>query len=524
MLNNMSSNLITFIIPTIGRPSILQTIQSLRKLKKTNWESIIVFDGVSNLYLKQLPSPTFRVFEIPKTGGPSNKNHAGRVRNYAFPYVKTHWIGFVDDDDTLSPYYIDYLEKEIEIANQEVDVIIFRMIYKDMNFLPPEYQNDIQKTQVGISFCFRTSLIEKFPQLKFQNDSFEDYLFLQQCKDLHCKIIISPFISYYVKSTYFPFSKELPRHRVSTYSYSLEKTIKNYEKKDKKNMIYILCKGGLGNLCYQTFFGEWIRNTFQKDVFYIFDENESHHRKWIHQYSLFYSLPILPLSSCYPYLSINEEDFDCNSFYEQTKPIMYHGYFQNISRYKNLYDDLWKIYQKSSYEEMKKYFDNWKNKNICSNKKIIGIHIRGKDYLTLSHLYQQLPNSYFEKCFEKIGIEYHPDKYECIVFTDDIAYVKSNMKWIEKYSIRFSFEMINPMISIPPDEMDLYLLSFCNILILSNSTFSLWSSYLSFPQIEKVFIPSSWYKDNSVYQSLPNLLREEIHYECVSWDEESSFS
>ncbi len=514
----MNTNLITFITPTIGRPSILQTIQSLRKLKQSNWESIILFDGILNLYLKQLPS-NFRIFEIPKTG--SSSNHAGKVRNYAFSHVRTPWIGFVDDDDTISPYYINYLNQELEI-NEDVEVIVFRMIYKDMRVLPAEYQNDIQKMQVGISFCLRTSLLKKFPQLKFENDSFEDFLFLQQCKELHCKIVISPFISYYVKSSYFPFQKLFPRHILNTYSYSFMKSIEIHNQLKNEEKIYIICKGGLGNLCYQTFFGEWIRNTFQKHVFYIFDEKESHHRKWIHQYHLFYSLPILPISSCDLHLKIYENDFNIDTLINQKKTIMFEGYFQNILRYQNKFEEIWNQHEHQCINEIKIYFDKWKNNHIF--KKRIGIHIRGNDYLTLSHLYQNIPNSYFEKCFEKIGLQYHQDKYECILFTDDIDYVKSNMTFIKKYPILFSHEIFNFQLPYSHDEIELYLLSCCDILILSNSTFSLWSSYLGNQHIEKVYIPSSWYKHDNVFVPLPNLLKDGIDYECVSWDEDSSFS
>ena len=520
----MNSNFITFITPTIGRHSISQTIQSLRKLKKTNWESIIVFDGVPNIYLKQLSSPTFRIFEIPKTGGSSKQNHAGKVRNYAFPYVRTPWIGFIDDDDTLSPYYIDYVEKELEI-NEDIEVIIFRMVYKDMRYLPSEHQNYIQKMQVGISFCFRTSLLEKFPQLKFQNDSFEDFLFLQQCKDLECKMVISPFVAYYVKSNYFPFQKELPRHIISSYSYSFVKHMESHFDdihNQSQDIVYIECKGGLGNLCYQISLGEWIRHQFDKKVYYIFDEKESHSRKWIYQYSLFQNLPILPLSSCSSYSMIEEEYFHENILMEQKNPFYIKGYFQNIRRYQHCFEKIKGNWNFSNYDKIKKQFEEWKQKK--KSKKIIGIHVRGKDYLSLSHFYKIIPNSYYDVCFEKLGYEYHKTNYECILFTDDKQYVKSNMSFFRKYHISFTDEVFPSLLSIPDEEKELYLFSLCDILILSNSTFSLWSNYLGTSSMEKVFIPSCWYQHYSVFQPLPNLLKNDIQYECISWDEESLFS
>ena len=41
------SPLITFIIPSIGRPSLQRTINSLMDMKDPDWKAIIVFDGIN---------------------------------------------------------------------------------------------------------------------------------------------------------------------------------------------------------------------------------------------------------------------------------------------------------------------------------------------------------------------------------------------------------------------------------------------------------------------------------------------
>jgi hypothetical protein len=370
-------------------------------------------------------------------------------------------------------------------------------------------------------------LIEKYPQLQFQNDSFEDFLFLQQCKDLQCKIVISPFVAYYVKSNYFPFHKELSRHSISSYSFSFVKYIETHFEDvyhTPQDIIYIECKGGLGNLCYQVCLGEWIKYKFHKKVYYVFDENESHSRKWIYQYSLFQNISILPSSYCSSVRYIKENDFDEKILNEQKESLYIEGYFQNIRRYQDCFEKIREDWNFENYHKMKIWFEQWKEHQKKKSKKIIGIHIRASDYLSLSHLYTTIPNSYYEYCFEKLGYEYHKANYECILFTDDKSYVKTNMPFFRKYGISFANEIFPSIFSIPDEEKELYLLSFCNILILSNSTFSLWSHYLANSQLEKVFIPSSWYQHDSVFQPLPNLLKEDIPYECISWNEESSFS
>ncbi len=206
--------LITFILPTIGRLSIINTIQSLKRLKTDLWECIIIFDGVKNTILPQLKQDRrFRIFEIDKLG--ASPNHSGLVRNYAFPFVSTPWIGFIDDDDTLSPYYIDNLLDEIKLQNNQLDAVIFRMIYRNKVIVPSKDDMDIIQGRVGISFCFKRYLLHVEEGIRFENSGYEDFHFLKNIKDHDYKIILSPYISYYVKSNYFPLPdlyKDLPRY------------------------------------------------------------------------------------------------------------------------------------------------------------------------------------------------------------------------------------------------------------------------------------------------------------------------
>jgi len=136
--------IITFIIPTIGRKSLNDTINSLINLENKNWNALIIFDGIKNNFY--LNDERLIILEINKVGKIDKKNNAGCVRNIGFDYIKnnnidTEFIGFVDDDDTLHPKYINSLVEEKKI-NSDLDLIIFRMIYKNNIFLPT---NLIQK-------------------------------------------------------------------------------------------------------------------------------------------------------------------------------------------------------------------------------------------------------------------------------------------------------------------------------------------------------------------------------------------
>jgi hypothetical protein len=188
------SSIITFIIPTIGRKSLLESIKSLYNLKNKRWKAIIIFDGVKNNY--DINDNRIKCLEIKKRGNIGlNHGNAGIVRNYGLNCnIETEWIGFLDDDDSLSPYYIDYLLEEIEI-NKNIDICIFRMI-DNTNIIPNKYIHGIIQDHVGISFAIKKNVSDK---IKFINSDREDYLYLKEAEYRLYNIIISPYVAYFVR-------------------------------------------------------------------------------------------------------------------------------------------------------------------------------------------------------------------------------------------------------------------------------------------------------------------------------------
>ena len=178
--------LITFVIPSIGRPSLATTLQSLQRQTCPLWKAIVVFDGIP-------PSLTvsderIELLSIPKTG---SDRSAGEVRNHGLALVKTPWAGFVDDDDTLNPNYVSHVQT-VSMA----DVIVFRMIRNpDGRILPPLGETEFKAGQVGISFCMKASLLQE--GFTFQSSTMEDFQLLDRLRTAHKKIILSDQIMYH---------------------------------------------------------------------------------------------------------------------------------------------------------------------------------------------------------------------------------------------------------------------------------------------------------------------------------------
>lgn len=206
--------MIDFIIPSLGRKTITSSLTSIIKqnylfTEDKKWNAFVGFDGLSENEVDQkiiVHDKRIKYFYIPEKLGEIGEygiGNAGLVRNYLISKLDTtnEWIGFLDDDDTISPYYIDALHLEIE-NSEKFDVCVFRMRY-DMGgqkILPPLGSEELEKDKVGISFCVNKKFLRS-SGVKFVNDIREDYKFLMALKGAGAKIKVSSYVAYNVKIT-----------------------------------------------------------------------------------------------------------------------------------------------------------------------------------------------------------------------------------------------------------------------------------------------------------------------------------
>ena len=189
---------ITFIIPTIGRNTLIDSINSLLNQDDIYWNAVIIFDGIDINPL--INDKRIKYISIPKSGIEYIKNSSGLVRNYGINYInnniETEWIGFLDDDDTISKDYISRLKEEIE-HNNHIEICIFRMCYSNGYILPSAIDKNIIRNKVGISFAIK-SYISK--DNLFNNNPFEDYFYLKNLQSKKYKILISSYVTYFVRT------------------------------------------------------------------------------------------------------------------------------------------------------------------------------------------------------------------------------------------------------------------------------------------------------------------------------------
>ena len=183
--------MITFIIPSINRPTLFRSIQSLINQSNPNWKCIVVYDGVGGI---NFDDERIKTIKIEKTGliGPAN-GQSGLVRNEGIKIVDTEWIGFLDDDDSIEKDYVKILDEKYK----KHDFVVWRMKYENGMVLPPFHLNELVFARVGISFCYKKSI---FKELFFsQNRDGEDFDFLMELKKQSNKFIITPEVMYNVR-------------------------------------------------------------------------------------------------------------------------------------------------------------------------------------------------------------------------------------------------------------------------------------------------------------------------------------
>jgi len=179
-LTEIENGIITFIIPSINRESLTQSINSLINQTNPNWRCIIIYDGVDG---QNFDDPRIQVIKIDKIGGNSSHHGmSGLVRNEGLKICDTEWIGFLDDDDTLHPEYVNKLFSKYS----EFDFIIWKMIFSNGLIIPRN--NILSFGNVGISISYKN----KFNDLFFDcNRDGEDFDFIKKLLLLSNKYTIT---------------------------------------------------------------------------------------------------------------------------------------------------------------------------------------------------------------------------------------------------------------------------------------------------------------------------------------------
>ena len=160
-----------------------------------------------------------------------------------------------------------------------------------------------------------------------------------------------------------------------------------------------------------------------------------------------------------------------------SKNLILHGYFQSEKFFENFHKEIKELFFFSP-----KLKNKIKKKMTFSTKKKIGVHIRRGDYkLKKNRLVHPLIDAnYYLKAMNLFG----SDNVDFIIFSDDFDSV------VNEFDIS-NFKNLNNKNELE----DLYSLSQCDGIIMSNSSFAWWGAWLGKDKY-KVISPSIWFNSN----------------------------
>ncbi len=119
----------------------------------------------------------------------------------------------------------------------------------------------------------------------------------------------------------------------------------------------------------------------------------------------------------------------------------------------------------------------------------ICVHVRRGDYVSCGFLH--CDEAYYNRGCNHI-FEKHPDS-NVVVFSDDIDWVKTNMK--------FDHPVAYVEVDVP-DYETLRLMYLCKHFVMSNSSFSWWASYLCDNNSKIIVAPEYWLPENKENKSM----------------------
>lgn len=243
-------------------------------------------------------------------------------------------------------------------------------------------------------------------------------------------------------------------------------------------MVSCKLKGGLGNQLFQISTTYTLaRQNNDVDRYNFFDSELYFQGKRSNEY----------LNSIYKKIKnkIYDSNFKFENFYNESKhsydPINYkhnlllNGYFQSekyFKQFNNEIIDLFDLDDKKS--ECIQFLSKFE-------KPLTSIHIRRGDYLEFKNIYNILDIDYYNE-----AIDFFPDNHFLVFYyeMDD---------WLQKNFNATNFTKV----SFKDEVLDLTCMSLCDNNIMSNSTFSWWSSYLNNNKNKTVIAPKIWFDPSS---------------------------
>ena len=170
------------------------------------------------------------------------------------------------------------------------------------------------------------------------------------------------------------------------------------------------------------------------------------------------------------------------SYYNISEGIL-DGYWQNLYYFKNIQQNIHKIFVFKKFNEDKV---NEIERYILNSKGSASLHWRRGDYVGHKRLGLNL-EKYFLRALKHLKQTINLE--DVFVFTEDYDYVH---KMLLSYNLDLNYIYVTQELNTTNHYYEPYLMSICDNNIISNSTFSWWAAYLN-KNVNKIVIsPAKW--------------------------------
>ena len=238
----------------------------------------------------------------------------------------------------------------------------------------------------------------------------------------------------------------------------------------------VLLKGGLGNQLYQIAaiyaYTLDIKCNFFIDYTARFGAGQGSH-PITYKDTLYRNFLSGKITS--NYVIKQQDKFTYHPIPIYAQDVVFDGYFQSpkyFNKYKDQLND-WFSYKEEEHIKFTSKLDQLRDQ---TGKKIVGVHIRRGDYLNYPKIHPKINKSYYDKAKELF------EDHIFLYATDDFQSVRSE----------FAFDNNNIYINGNSEMNDFITLSYCDSIIMGNSTFAAWASYLG-KKKEKIIAPNPWF-------------------------------
>lgn len=241
-------------------------------------------------------------------------------------------------------------------------------------------------------------------------------------------------------------------------------------------MITAKLKGGLGNQLYQIAAAYTVSKTYDIDFCinynFEFGAMQGNHPR-AYKDNLYRNFKSTDIKPDWYYV---EKQFTYNQIPYLSHDYAIDGYFQSYKYFQRSILDLRKILQfdQRIQSTVEKRLQKFKDEG----KHIVGIHSRRGDYINNPHIFPLPSKEYYQEAKAK----FDEDNTVFLYCTDDYS---------SYTNLDFRFDSNNIPVNGGSELLDLCVLSNCDSLIIANSTFSAWATYL-IKDKDKVYCPKRW--------------------------------